>query len=102
MKNRTDFVIALIAFAGLALVFIARDENKMKLIKKDFTNTQFLIFFAAIVALSVIGLWKGSPRVRKATQHAFVAFMIAYLAHIDMIFFAFFLVGIFVYFTGDD
>tara|TARA_R110002111_G_C5934036_1_gene367060 strand:- start:281 stop:544 length:264 start_codon:yes stop_codon:yes gene_type:complete len=83
----------------MIISLIVYDEKKIMKLKEDFNKPVFVIFFTCIVTIIILGLNYGSKRIRNAILHATIAFIIAVLAHLDMVFSAFFLVGIFVYYT---
>ncbi len=100
--NNTDLYLSLGATLAIIMLMVLRDEDKWKIVKKDFSSISFIGFFLIILALTIIGLNSNNKKIKTSTRHALVAFLIAYLAHLDMVFGAFFLVGIFVYFTDDN
>uniref|UniRef100_A0A6C0EKR4 Uncharacterized protein n=1 Tax=viral metagenome TaxID=1070528 RepID=A0A6C0EKR4_9ZZZZ len=99
--DNKDLYLGILTLVFVVAVIAIRDEEKLKIIKNDFSNWGFSALFILITILTVTGLIYGNKRVKNTVRHAMVAFMIAYFAHIDMDFAAFFLVGIFVYFTDD-
>lgn len=102
MTKRTDWkdlYINILIILVIVTVIIILDQNKLKTVKKDFTSFTFIGFFLVIVGISIWGLTNKNNRIKTSTRHAVVAFLIAYFAHVDMMFAAFFLVGIFVYYT---
>lgn len=105
-KDLTDAYVGIFAVVLLAVVYILFDEKKAPQLRKDFSDVKFVIFALIILAISIWGIFiSKNKRIQTATRHAFIAFLIAYFAHLDMVFAAFFIVGILVYFTdksGDD
>lgn len=92
-------------FLALLVIFMIIIRKSYKIIFKDFTDSLFIIFFIFIVLLSYWGLYirKGdNDRTKQATQRAIMAFIIAYMAHVDLIFVAFIFVWIYVYHTGEN
>jgi len=100
LRSRT-FIVSLIALLGVILTLIFKDKEKLEKIEGDLKNPQFLFFLILIILLIIFGYFNKSARIRKATFHATIAFLVAYLAHLDMVFVAFFLVGFVTYFIGD-
>ena len=92
------YKIAVVALAVLIIVFFSIYDGTFHIIKKDFTNPHFLFFFIAMVLFSIWTLNSGNEKYVTATQYAIVGFVIAYLAHLDMIFTAYIVVWLLHYF----
>jgi predicted permease len=101
-KNQTHLAIGVTIVALIAIIYAMKDEEKFAILKKDFTNPIFTGIFVAIIILSVIGLNVKEGRLKNATRHATIAFVTAYLAHLNMSFAVFFIVGLFVYYMDTD
>jgi hypothetical protein len=101
-KNATKLGIGIAIVALIAIIYATRDDERFAVLKKDFTNPVFIGIFVLIVILSIIGLSLQEGRTKNATRHAVIAFITAYLAHLNMAFAVFFIVGLFVYYAGQD
>lgn len=100
--NNKELIIAVLLILSIVSLVVIRDRSRLDKVKGDFTNLTFLSFLFIIIGISVWGFTTGSKKIQNATRHAIVGFLIAYFAHIDMVFVAFFLVGTFVYFTDNS
>lgn len=101
-KNMTKLAIGISIVALIAIIYATRDDEKFAVLKKDFSTPIFVGVFTLIVILSIIGLNLHEGRFKNATRHAVIAFITAYLAHLNMAFAVFFIVGLFVYYTGES
>lgn len=101
-KNMTKLGIGIAIVALIAIVYAMKDEERFAVLKKDFTTPVFVGIFSTIIILSAIGLSFDEGRLKNSTRHAIIAFITAYLAHLNMAFAVFFIVGLFVYYTGQD
>lgn len=81
------------------VIYIAYMDNKHKIIIKDFSKFKFSFFVGVIIIVSIIIFFTGSKKAKFAARHAIVAFIIAYFAHLDLIFATYFLVFIVYYFS---
>lgn len=68
----------------------------------DFTDPLFVSLFVIFSIFSYWGLNHKRDAVRRATQRAMSGFIIAYLAHLDLVFVAYMVIWMFVYHTGDE
>lgn len=100
-KNATKLGIGVAIVALIAIIYVFKDEERFAVLKKDFTTPVFVGIFVLIVILSAIGLSLKEGRGKNATRHAVIAFITAYLAHLNMAFAVFFIVGLFVYYAGE-
>jgi uncharacterized membrane protein len=101
-EDTTKLAIGISIVALVAVVYALRDEERLSVLKKDFTTPVFVGVFVLIIILATIGLSLKEGRAKNATRHAVIAFITAYLAHLNMAFAVFFIVGLFVYYTGQD
>jgi len=101
-ENMTKLGIGITIIALLAILYATRDEERFAVLKKDFSTPVFVGVFVLIVILSTIGLNLKEGRLKNSTRHAVIAFITAYLAHLNMAFGVFFIVGLFVYYSGQD
>ena len=68
-------------------------------IKDDFSHPFFVVLFCILMIISLWGmLIQPNRRVRKATEASLIAFLIAYLARLDLVFIAATLVFLLVFF----
>lgn len=74
--------------------------GNFKKILLDLNNHIFQISFILFVLFSYWGLTNHDERTKLATERAVNAFMIAYLAHLDIPFGAFIITWLFVYNVG--
>lgn len=84
----------------IAIIYAMRDEEKFSILKKDFSNPVFLFFFVLIVFFSFLGMNYNDKKINGAVEKATIAFITAYLAHLNMSFAVFFIVAIFAYYFG--
>lgn len=84
------------------LLYIYNIEKFNKL-KSDLSDPIFLFLLCIVSFLSWKLLnYKSDIKIRIATKRAMLALIIAYLAHLDLIFSAFFVVWIFEYYMDID
>lgn len=94
-------------FAAIVIAFflMMRKEGVIPMVLKDFKNKKFLFHVTIISIFSVVVL-RGSSDTEKdkhlkdATKKALVALLIAYFAHLEMVFAPFFIVLVFSYFLS--
>lgn len=103
--------ILIIVSTLIVILLIATQEGKKTEIIKDFTNPKFLILCSGITLFSI---WifnqkndtdkpdntQTIKKFKEATRKALAALIIAYLAHLDMIFAPFFIVFVLDYFLS--
>lgn len=99
MITEIQVLILICILACIAVIYALRNEEKFNLLKKDFEHPVFLFFIVAIIIISIWGLSNDNPHIKDATIKAIIAFITAYLAHLNMVFLVFFIVMIFGYFT---
>ena len=113
VKKKVEYNLVLqFVFLIFLILFIAIEGHKFKVLKADFQNPYFVINFVVVIVFSFIMFIdpfnfinvsdKDRKVMKKATIHAFVAFLIALFAHLDLIYGSFFLVWYFVYVTNND
>lgn len=86
----------------IAMVYAMKDEERFSILKKDFTNPIFLVSFFVICVFTVWGLSTNDSKTNKAIEKAIIAFITAYLAHLNMSFVVFFIIAIFAYYFGSN
>jgi len=112
-KKKIEYnLVLLFVFLIFLILFITIEGHKFKILKTDFQDPYFVINFIVVVIFSFVMFIdpfnfinvsdKDRKSMRKATIHAFVAFLISLFAHLDLIYGSFFLVWYFVYTTNDD
>ncbi len=81
-------------------IFILFSRNRHLNIIKDLKNTNFVLVLILLILFSYWGLVieKNDRRIYHSTRHALVAFMIAYMAHADLVFAAFIGVWLLTYY----
>lgn len=84
----------------IAILYAMRDEERFGIMQKDFSNPVFLFFFVLIIFFSFLGMNYQNTRINNAVEKATIAFITAYLAHLNMSFAVFFIVAIFAYYFG--
>ncbi len=97
-----DYVIHTILLMIVTFMIYTRDKyNK---IVNDFTNPTFLSFFILLLLFAYWGLYieHEDERISHATGRALSGFIIAYLAHADLMFVAFIVIWVFVFHTGSQ
>lgn len=101
MKLQKHYFIHLIFL--LIAIFIIYTRNKFQQILNDLSNPIFLFFLIMLILFSYWGLYieKDDERIRTATGRAISGFIIAYLAHADLMFIAYIVIWIFVFHTGN-
>jgi hypothetical protein len=101
--NSSTNSIWLWIFIGLLVFNIGRIAyvypGRLEVIKRDISNPRFLRNFAFITILFIVIISSNSRRNRTAVIQASAAFFIAYLARLDMVFEAFYLIFILAYLT---
>lgn len=100
MIDEIQVLILISIIACIAMLYALKDEEKFNILKKDFTNLMFLLFAIMICVISIWGLSNSNEKVKDATVKAIIAFITAYLAHVNMVFLVFFIVIIFGYYTS--
>lgn len=98
LLNDNKYKIAVIVLLALIIILFSIYDGTFHVIKKDFTNPHFLFFFIAMIFFSIWALNSGNNKYVTATQYAIGGFVIAYLAHLDMIFTAYIVVWLLHYF----
>jgi hypothetical protein len=79
--------------------------RRLELIKRDLTENVFIIeLFVMIATITFIYIYiqnnpktESNIKLRRITNKAFISFLVAYLAHIDMVTTTFFLIMIVAY-----
>ena len=99
-ENMTRLGIGITIVSLVAIIYAMKDQERFAVLKKDFSNPIFITIFSVIIILSIIGLSTKNERLKNSTRHATIAFITAYLAHLNMAFAVFFIVGLFVYYNG--
>ena len=88
-------------FVGLLLFNLGRisyvDPARFSVVKRDIMNPRFLRNFTFIMVLFIIIMYSNERRSRTAVIQAAAAFFIAYLARLDLVFEAFYLIFILAY-----
>lgn len=102
MINEVQVLILISIIACIAVLYALKDIEKFNILKKDFTNPTFLLFVFVIFIISVWGLTNENDKINDATIKAIIAFITAYLAHVNMVFLVFFIVMIFGYYTASS
>lgn len=99
---KKDNIIHLIFL--IIIIFMIYTRDKYTKIYKDFNNPTFLFFFILMILFTYWGLYieHEDERISNATGRALSGFIIAYLAHTDLIFVAFIVIWIFVFHTGSQ
>lgn len=100
MHRDLKLLLVLVLFGANVVYVVRKDPKKVAIIEKDFESPTFLRNLALIALVAFLGFHSDYYWHREAAKHAVAAFMIAYLAHLDLVFSAFFLVYIFVYFSS--
>ena len=95
-------IVLIMVFLMAASILIFRDQEKLDVIKKNFTDETFITFFVIIVSLIVYGLQNKNNKVRISIRNGAIAFVTSYFSRLNMSYAVFFVVVIFVYFTGKD
>ena len=96
-----------ITFFFVVFFFVLKMKGKLHLVAADFKNFGFILHLFILLAISIIFLnnnknWKiikteeRSIRTKDAVRKGLIAFIIAYLARLDEVFAAFWLVFVFV------
>lgn len=98
LTNDNKYKIAVVILLALIIILFSLYDGTFHIIKEDFTNPHFLFFFITMIVFSIWALNSGNQKYVRATQYAIVGFVIAYLAHLDMIFTAYIVVWLLHYF----
>jgi uncharacterized membrane protein len=101
MSSTTKVYIVVFCFTAIGIILALRDREKFATLRKDFSDPIFLTALAFIIAFVIYGVNSSQKRVRNATQHSLIAFVIAYLACLNMPFLAFFLTGGYFYYLDE-
>jgi len=91
-------------FIGLTLftfylAYTAEDGRAFKAMEKDFQSQRFILLLVVVAISAYAGLKNENIRGRRATQHALLAFIVAYFAHLDMPFASYFLIFVVIYYS---
>lgn len=105
MNNKNYLNIVIIIAAVCFTIFIGMQKDSMKIISRDFMNKSFLIYVGCITVFSYIVFSTKSKtdndkRFKEALRKGLAALIVAYLAHLDMIFAPFFVVFSLDYFLS--
>lgn len=92
-KQHPLFIAGAIFFAFFLLI----KRNTLTMVQNDFKNKKFLFLTAVIAIFSYFSLnspstTQNEARFKEATKKAITALLIAYLAHLDLVFAPFFLI----------
>jgi len=82
------------------VLYSLRDEERFAVLRKDFTNPVFLTLLVVIVAVYIWGMCSKNLKMNNAVQKGLLAFITAYMAHLNMSVAVFFIVCIVVFYTG--
>ena len=90
-----------ISFIGWAIItlFVIYLNKKHYCLLKDFTNPTFLIMFIIMIGYSIYSYKSNDPKLKRSSEAALTAFIIAYLARLDLVFAAYVLVYMFTYYA---
>lgn len=104
IENKEYIIIGL--FVPLLIYKVVSDRRYYSIIKRDFTSKEFLGYFTFITLLTLNGyilnkVNSGNEKYQKTFEsykEAYIAFILAYSARIDLVFAPFFAVYVFNYF----
>ena len=106
MKENTELYISIILL--LCSVYLEYSEELIKNIKTDLTHKNIIIGFIATISFCYFATTKNIERkddyqgkLRESIKKALLAFIIGYLAHLDLIFVPFWIVFILAFFFHD-
>jgi len=99
MDYTTIFELTFIVLT-IGVIITMQHEEKLQVVKKDFSDPLFVGFLVFIGVLIVLGLSSKREKIKKTTVHALVALIIAYFSHVNMIFAVFFLSAIIYYYSS--
>jgi hypothetical protein len=96
----------IISLLGLTFIFLWLAEytgyaHVWKSLKSDFSRPVFVVLAGIALVIILIGSNSDKRRVREATHLAMSALIVSYFSHLNMVFPAFFLVGITTYIALD-
>ena len=96
-NNIINNVVVVIAF--IFITFIVTILNgRIEIIKDDFKNPIFVVMFTVVVIFVIRNMIYGNYRIKRATESALIGMCIAYLAHLDLVISAFWLVFLLRYY----
>lgn len=73
----------ILLFAAISMMYT---RDRFASIHRDLTTPSFVLFTCLIILFGIWGMNHKEYRVRISTQRALIAFMVAYMAHSDMVF----------------
>ena len=76
-------------------------HDKVGMIMNDLKKLDFLFSFILLCVISIYSWHSKNKKLKKSSQHAIIAFLIAYLGRLDLVFAAYFIIFIFAYYTDD-
>ena len=100
-KQLQELIIAIIAWCIAVLVILYRHQ-RLNMLIDDIKNIWFSSILCIIIAFTVYCWYSDNKKLKLASQKASVALLIAYLARLDMVFAAYFIIFIFAYYTKED
>lgn len=109
-----SFIGASILFVILTFIVIYFQKNKLKLVKKDFSNKFLILNFSFVVLFSIVlyvyaekliqsdeeETQKQGERLKNSIGHGYLAMIIAYFARLDMVIAPFWMIFITAYFLN--
>lgn len=95
-------LLIIVIIAVIFVILATNEQSRFDLLKKDFSNRLFVTSFILIFIVTISCLRYGNKKLKYACRSALISFIIAYLAHLNMAFAVYFIVGILVYYNGNS
>jgi hypothetical protein len=98
MKNWTiPLIIIFFAFWSIYAIY---KKDKFKVIINDFHRPEFLIIFLVMIGIIIhANLYHRDQKTRVIIRNSVIAAVSAYFGHLDLPMAAFFIAGLFIYYT---
>ena len=96
-----ELICAIVAWTLFTLLIIYK-KNNLHILVNDFKNIWFIFWVIIIIVFTIICWHSNNIKLRLSSEKACVALLIAYLARLDMVFAAYFIIFIFSYYATDE
>lgn len=100
-EKHKQLVCAIIGWTIMVLLILYK-HNNLYILLNDLKNVWFVLVLIIIIIFTIF-CWKSeNEKLRLSSEKACVALLIAYMAKLDLIFAAYFIIFIFSYYATDD
>ena len=97
--KKKEMIVSIFAWVLVVIIILVR-HKKASIIFNDLTRPIFSLSLISIIIFSVYCWHSNNEKLKLSSQKAIVAFIIAYLARLDLVFAAYFIIFIITYYVG--